>query len=94
MRLHNRTVTLMRRLVMAGVMAATLAGIGAAPALADDWGWRGDGWRHEQWRREAWREHEWRERHFFPHYYYPRYYYPPVYYYPAPYYPGAVVSIY
>ena len=73
MRFHDRTVTLMRRLVMAGAVAATLAGIGAAPALADDWGWR-----HEQWRREAWREHEWRERHgfFAPGYYaVPSYYY-------------------
>jgi hypothetical protein len=85
MRLHDRNVTLMRRLVMAGAMAATLAGIGAAPALADDWGHRGDGWhdngRHEGWRRHEWREHEWRERQGF---FAPRYYYPPNYYYYPP----------
>src|SRR5690348_16524288 len=48
MRPRNRNVTLIRRLVIAGAVAATLAGIGAAPALADDWGhrWRdGDDWR-------------------------------------------------
>lgn len=92
MHLHVCNVTLMRRLVMAGAMAATLAGIGAAPALADDWGhgWRdGDGWPHEAFRRHEWREHEWRERHgfFAPGYYAsPRYYYyyPPSYTYVPP----------
>ena len=91
MRPHNRNVSLMRRLVMAGAVAATLAGIGAAPALADDWGhrWRdGDDWRHEAFRRHEWREHEWRERHgfFAPGYYdAPRYYYyPPSYAYVPP----------
>lgn len=102
MRLHNRNVTLMRRLVMAAAVAATLAGIGAAPALADDWGHRwGDGddyWRHEAFRRHEWREHEWRERHGFyaPGYYaYPRYYYyPPSYAYVPPpvVYPPPVVT--
>lgn len=76
----SRTPTLMRRLVMAGAVAATLAGIGATPALADDWGHRG--WGHDDgWRRHEWREHEWRERHGF---FAPRYYYPPSYYYYYP----------
>jgi hypothetical protein len=80
------TAPFLRRLAMAGAVAATLAGIGAAPALADDWGHRGDGWRHGEWRhdgwrRHEWREHEWRERHGF---FAPRYYYPPSYYYYPP----------
>ena len=92
-RLHSKFPS-MRRLVMAGAVLATLAGIGAAPALADDWGYRGDGWRHgdgwrqEQWRRNEWRErewreHEWRERHGYG-WGVPRYYYAPGYAYVPP----------
>ncbi|HKW53693.1 MAG TPA: hypothetical protein VJO12_08385 [Stellaceae bacterium] len=95
MRPLNSKSALMRRLVMAGAVLATLAGIGAAPALADDWGhrgddWghRGDGWRHDEgrgeaWREHEWREHEWRERHAYA-YGWPRYYYAPGYSYYAP----------
>ena len=66
-RLHDRRFTSLRPLILAGAIAATLAGLGAAPALADDWGhrgdgWghRGDGWGHRGWRDDDWREHEWR----------------------------------
>jgi hypothetical protein len=60
----------MRRLMMAGLVAAMAAGV-AAPAFADDWGhrggreheWRGHAWREQAWRERAWREHEWREYH-------------------------------
>jgi hypothetical protein len=87
MRSHSR-VTFLRRLVMAGALAVTLAGIAGTPALADDWGHRGDSWRdrdrreHEWRERERWREHEWRER--FDGYGAPRYYYAPGYVYAPP----------
>jgi hypothetical protein len=99
MRSHNR-VTFLRGLVMAGALAVTLAGIAGTPALADDWGYRGDGWRHRNWREhewrehEGWREHEWRERYYgygAPRYYYyaPGYVYAPP---PVVYPPPAYVS--
>jgi hypothetical protein len=98
MRPHSKP-SLMRRLVLAGTVLAILAGIGAAPALADDWGHRGwdDGWRRHEWREHEWRRHEWFEHHgfFAPGYYYPpRYYYPPSYAYVPPpvVYPPPVVT--
>lgn len=97
-RVHSSKPSPLRRLVMVGAVLATLAGVGAAPALADDWGHRGDGWRHEEgrgeamrqhewreheWREHEWREHEWRERHAYA-YGAPRYYYAPGYAYTPP----------
>jgi hypothetical protein len=88
---HSSKHSVLRRLVMAGAVLATVGGVGATAARADDgYGYGRDGWRHEQARREAlrhraWREHEWRERHA---YYGPRYYYPRDYAYaPRPVYP-------
>jgi hypothetical protein len=49
---------MMRSMVIAVGTAALLAGTAAAPARADDDGWRGRG--HE-WREHEWREHERRE---------------------------------
>jgi len=96
-RLNDRKFTSLRPLILAGAVAATLAGLGAAPARADDWGRRGGGdwehqnWREHEWQREhEWREHEWRERQAYgwdaPRYYYgaPRYYAAPGYAYVPP----------
>lgn len=60
----------MRRLLMAGLVAAVTAGV-AAPAFADDWGhargreqeWREHARHEHAWREREWREHEWREHH-------------------------------
>jgi hypothetical protein len=91
---HSSKHSVLRRLVISGAVLATVAGIGAGAARADDgYGYRSRGdrpyahehWRHEEARREAWREREWRERHT---YYAPRYYYPHDYAYaPRPVYP-------
>lgn len=59
----------MRRLIMAGLIAAVTASV-AVPASAGDWGhrgwrgheWRGHDWRERVWRERAWREHDWRMR--------------------------------
>ena len=52
-RLHDRKFISLRPLVLAGVAAAMLAGWGAAPARADDWGRRGDDrWEHREWREQ------------------------------------------
>ncbi len=83
-------LSFLRPLVLAGAIAAMLAGIGAAPARADDWDRGRGGWRGHEWREHEWREHEWREHHGWgwggPHYYYyaPGYYVGPRYYYPPP----------
>jgi|SRR6185312_13003324 len=96
MRLHNRNATLMRRLIVAGAMVATLAGIGAAPALADDWHHRHDRFAHERFRHEPFRRHEFFRRYYVVprSYYAPRYYYPPSYAYVPPpvVYPPPVVT--
>jgi hypothetical protein len=87
-----RKFTSLRPLVLAGAVAALLAGMGGAPARADDWEHRGDGYRqHENWREHEWherdrrehewREHEWRERHGWGA---PRYYAAPGYVYAPP----------
>ena len=51
-----RTMRTMRMTVLSLATAALLGGIAAAPARADD-----DGWRHERHERGEQREHEWRE---------------------------------
>jgi hypothetical protein len=70
-RATNRKLTFFRSLMLAGIAAAMLAGLGAAPARADDWGRHGDGY----WQQQRWREHAWRERHGWvaPRYYAPGY---------------------
>jgi hypothetical protein len=94
-RLNDRKFTSLRPLLLAGAVAAALAGLGAAPARADDWGhrgddrwghqgWRDDDWREHEWRRQEWREHEWREHGYGYGWGAPRYYYPPGYVYAPP----------
>src|ERR1700732_1148079 len=94
-RSNDRKFTSLRPLLLAGAVAVTLAGLGAAPARADDWGHRGDDrwghqgwgdddWREHAWRRQEWREHEWREHGYGYGWGAPRSYYPPRYAYAPP----------
>lgn len=103
MRFAQSSKSAIRRLILAGAVLATVAGLGATAARADDGYGRHD-WRHDEARREAlrhraWREHEWRERHgyYAPYYYYPRgYAYAPQPVYPPPAYvePGVNLGFY
>ncbi len=81
--------TKLQQLLAAIILAVSFGAAGAAPALADGWGWRGHEraeHREHEWREREWRAHEWREHHPYGYAYGPGYYaYPyPGYYAPAP----------
>lgn len=84
-----------RKLLLAGIAAALVAGTAAAPAYAEDWRgrheWRDREGRHH--REHEWREREWRDRRWrgeYPYYGYapPVIAAPPPAYYAAPPVPG------